>query len=580
MRTIRLLIAERQPLLVSHVRWTRPWASGRLSAERVRRDVPGTIRAVSPAPQMAGASLLGVGFDQRPQGEWEHMKRRADHLVTFGLIAVTVFVLLSTFLAPDPASFIRDRYDLLGLLLVSAVAQWRGTRAGVFFAVVTFAVLAVISAMRTNLSPGSSDLLLDLVVFLSIAVVQGVQSGHLRQRELVARENERRMSLLSGLSERLVPTGPSSALNESLKELGDLMKATKASLFLPDERGRLVPQAAGDAEWFSQRPEAAALVSRVFQRCSEWGGIGPCRPEQSDPTHEEGAGAAVPLASPRGPLGVLYVGGRAEGGAYETVELDFLGVTAEVVAAYLEREQLQKAVAEATALESSNRLKSSLVSSISHELKTPLASVTATITGLLEEEAMSDPQSREELLSATQDLRLLDERIGDLLDVSRLEAASWAPNLDWNDPRDVCSSVLSHVAVASRGRIKCVSPSELPIVRFDLVQLSRALYHLIENSLAYAPPDTPIVLGVSSSENHVRFYVEDAGPGVGPEERRVIFEKFRRGRAGSRVPGGTGLGLTIVSEIVRYHGGSIRIEDVEPHGARFVIELSREPQGE
>jgi len=277
---------------------------------------------------------------------------------------------------------------------------------------------------------------------------------------------------------------------------------------------------------------------------------------------------------------VLHVGGPIGGGRYKAAELDFLGVTAEVIAAYLEREQLQKAVAEAAATESSNRLKSSLLSSLSHELKTPLAAVTATITGLLEEGAAEDPQMREELLSATEDLRLLERRIGDLLDVSRLEGSGWAPNLDWNDPRDICSEVLAHVPASSRPRITCRFQPELPIMRFDLVHLSRALYHLVENALAYAPSGTPVVLGGSSSDDVVRFWVEDSGPGVRPEEKELVFEKFHRGEAGSTVPGGTGLGLTIASDIVRYHGGCIRIEDVKPQGARFVIELPREPQGE
>ena len=508
------------------------------------------------------------------------MRHRTDPLVAFGLISVTVIVLLSTFFAPDPASFVRDRYDLLGILLVSAVAQWRGTKAAVLFAVAAFALLVAISGLQTSLPPRSGDLLIDLFVFLNIAMLQGVQTGRLRKRELVAEENGRRMSLLSRLSERLVPTGSSSAVSESLQELGQLMKATRTSLLLPDGDGNLVPQGADADEWFSQRPAALTLASRVFHRCAEWGGMGPCRPEQDDPAEGDSGGASVPLASASGPLGVLHVGGPIGGGRYKAAELDFLGVTAEVIAAYLEREQLQKAVAEAAATESSNRLKSSLLSSLSHELKTPLAAVTATITGLLEEGAAEDPQMREELLSATEDLRLLERRIGDLLDVSRLEGSGWAPNLDWNDPRDICSEVLAHVPASSRPRITCRFQPELPIMRFDLVHLSRALYHLVENALAYAPSGTPVVLGGSSSDDVVRFWVEDSGPGVRPEEKELVFEKFHRGEAGSTVPGGTGLGLTIASDIVRYHGGCIRIEDVKPQGARFVIELPREPQGE
>src|SRR5450759_1537268 len=188
------------------------------------------------------------------------MRHRTDPLVAFGLISVTVIVLLSTFFAPDPASFVRDRYDLLGILLVSAVAQWRGTKAAVLFAVAAFALLVAISGLQTSLPPRAGDLLIDLFVFLNIAMLQGVQTGRLRKRELVAEENGRRMSLLSRLSERLVPTGPSSAVSESLQELGQLMQASRTSLLLPDGDGNLAPQGADAAEWFSQRPNALALA--------------------------------------------------------------------------------------------------------------------------------------------------------------------------------------------------------------------------------------------------------------------------------------------------------------------------------
>lgn len=501
---------------------------------------------------------------------------RPDYLLIFGLVGITAFILLSTLFAPDPASLVRDRYDILGILLVGVVASLRGTRAGLLFALGAFAVLAMLEFSNGSLEGMTADLLVDLFVFLGVALVQGVQSGHLRQREIAAEENQRRLSLLSRLSQRLVPTVGSSALHECLAELRDLMNASQASLFLVDDAGELVAQARDEAPWFAERPEAMALVERVFAGCVRSTGDEPCRPQQSDAKgRESGKAVAVPLSAAGGPLGVLYLS-EPERGRYDALELDFLRIAAEMIAAYLEGEQQQTAISAAAAEEAARRLKSNLVSSVSHGLKTPLAAATATVTGLLEEGTVRDDETRRELRSTIQDLKVLDERIGDLLDVSRLEATGWQPNLDWNDLADVCSSVLTRVPAASRTRIRCQFPSGLPIARFDLVQMTHALYHLVENALAYSPPDAPIVLSASSDAEFVRFSVEDSGPGVCEEERDLIFDKFQRGSAGSLVDGGTGLGLTIVSEIVRYHSGRIRVEDVQPHGSRFVIELPRE----
>ena len=502
--------------------------------------------------------------------------KRPDYLLIFGLIGVTTLVLLSTFFVPDPASFIRDRYDLLGILLVSAVASWRGTSAGVVCALGMFLLFMVVGVTKSAFAPSSGDLFVDLLVFLGVALVQGVQSGHLRQREIAAEENQRRMSLLSRLSERLAPAEGAPALHECLVELRVLMQASRASLFLADAEGDLVTQAPDEAQWFDERPDAMALVRQAFGQCADGSGAEACRPLQGDATGREGGrGAAVPLMASGSPLGVLYVSEPRQG-RYGPADLDFLGITAEMITAYLEAEKLESAISAAAAAEAASRLKSNLVSSVSHGLKTPLAAATATVTGLLEEGVVGDEETRMELSSAIEDLRLLDERIGDLLDISRLEATGWQPNLDWNDPADVCSAVLSRIPAASRPRVLCRFPSGVPIARFDLVQTTHALYHLVENALAYSPPDAPIVLSGSSNAQLVCFSVEDSGSGIRKEERGLIFDKFQRGSAGSLAHGGTGLGLTIASEIVRYHGGRIRIDDVQPHGSRFVIELPRE----
>ena len=502
--------------------------------------------------------------------------RRPDWILVFGLTGVTALVLLSTFFAPHPESFLRDRYAILGILLVSVVASWRGTRAGVGFALGAFLLFLVVALGKGDFARDSLDLFVDLLLFLGVALAQGVQTGHLRQREMVAALNQRRMSLLSQLSERLVPAASPAALHECLAELRDMMNATRASLFLADTEGELVAQVPGDVVWFTERPGAMALVNRVFARCAGGGGAGPCRPQLGDAMDQQGGGGvAAPLIASGDPVGILYVS-EPRSGRYSAVELDFLGIAAEMIATYLEGEQVQTAMSAAAAAEAVSRLKSNLVSSVSHGLKTPLAAAVATVTGLLEKEGTCDENTRRELSSASEDLRVLDERIGDLMDLSRLEAAGWQPNLDWNDPADICSSVLSLVPAASRSRVRCHFGSGLPIARFDLVHVTRALYHLVENALAYSPPDTPIVLTASSDARLMRFSVKDSGPGIPEEEREFIFDKFRRGSAGALAQGGTGLGLTIASEIVRYHGGRILIEDVQPHGSCFVIELPRE----
>jgi two-component system sensor histidine kinase KdpD len=222
----------------------------------------------------------------------------------------------------------------------------------------------------------------------------------------------------------------------------------------------------------------------------------------------------------------------------------------------------------------SDRLKATLVSSVSHELKTPLAAVTARITGLLEEGDTCDADRvRSELMAVSEDLGRLDSSIRDLVDVSRLESDAWRPKLDDYEIREVLGTVARRIPVAQRARVTFNVPDDLPGVRVDFNQWARAISNLVENALEYSPAGSPVAVGARVLGGDMLVWVEDRGPGVPEQEREQVFEKFYRGSTSGVAPAGTGLGLAIVKEIVRSHGGRVWVEDAGTSGARFVISL-------
>lgn len=237
--------------------------------------------------------------------------------------------------------------------------------------------------------------------------------------------------------------------------------------------------------------------------------------------------------------------------------------------------ELQAAASQADALREADRLKSAFISSVSHELKTPLASVTATVTGLLENDLEWNAENvRAELVSVDDDLNRLNDSIGSLLDLSRLEADAWLPQKDWYEFGEILGTALSRIPERQKDRIRLSVPGDLPPIHADFAQWARVLRNLLENALTYSGPDRPPVwVGVTAGEGELRIWVEDSGPGISSEEKARVFEKFYRGKASAAAPSGTGLGLAISREIVRFHGGRIFVEDVEPHGARFVVTL-------
>jgi K+-sensing histidine kinase KdpD len=206
--------------------------------------------------------------------------------------------------------------------------------------------------------------------------------------------------------------------------------------------------------------------------------------------------------------------------------------------------------------------------------------VTTTITGLIAGGVnLADADVREGLEAASEDLQTLERRIRELLDVARLEASSWIPRMEWNDIADLCATARSELQPGLRSRVSCAVPPSTPLGRFDFVQMSRALHHLMENAISYSPPESEVLVGADVDEGHLALWVEDRGPGVPASERSAIFEKLYRGAAAERFPEGTGLGLAVAAEIVRQHHGVIRVEDVDPHGARLVIDIPQDDDG-
>jgi two-component system sensor histidine kinase KdpD len=289
---------------------------------------------------------------------------------------------------------------------------------------------------------------------------------------------------------------------------------------------------------------------------------------------EEGPSLAVPLRSASCIEGVLYVGRHRQSGHFSSRQAQFVLLVGGLIAQFIERQRLEQAAVQLRALEQADLLKSALVASVSHELRSPLAAVAAAITGLISHADQVDPEYLvSELTSAADDLRTLDGRIGAILDISRLEAASWAPTPEWHDIGDLCQAVRSAVPAAARERVRIALPAQLPPAWFDFVQMGRVLHHIVENALDYSPPTSAVTIGAEVRSSCLALWVEDAGVGIPDSEKSLIFEKFYRGSSGGARTHGTGLGLAIASEIVKQHGGRIELEDVEPQGARFVIQL-------
>lgn len=240
----------------------------------------------------------------------------------------------------------------------------------------------------------------------------------------------------------------------------------------------------------------------------------------------------------------------------------------------LERAALTRAETRARVLEESDRMKSALLSSVSHELRTPLSTIKASVTSLLSSEVEWEMEARLDLLNAVdEEADHLNQLVGNLLDMSRIEAGALEPNRQWNLLSEIVDSALERMKRAVENyQVEVDISEELPLIPVDFMQLERVFINLISNSTKYAPEQTLIRIQACVDEDQLlRVQLTNQGPGVPAEHLNSIFEKFHRVTDADRVTG-AGLGLSICKGIIEAHGGRIWAENLAG-GFAFNIQI-------
>jgi two-component system sensor histidine kinase KdpD len=220
----------------------------------------------------------------------------------------------------------------------------------------------------------------------------------------------------------------------------------------------------------------------------------------------------------------------------------------------------------------SDALKTALLRTVSHDLRTPLASIKASVSGLRQSGAHYSEEDRAELLAAIEeDADRLTRLVTDLLDASRLEAGALAQDRRPQDLAELVDDVVRRLRPRLGDRPLTIDiPDSLPPVASDYAQIDRVVTNLLENAAVHTPPGSPITIKAQPAWGEIRLTVTDHGPGVPVADRERVFHPFERGRTGAR---GSGLGLAIARGFAEAHGGRLWVEDGPGGGARFVLAL-------
>jgi len=261
----------------------------------------------------------------------------------------------------------------------------------------------------------------------------------------------------------------------------------------------------------------------------------------------------------------------------------------EIERLYAELRDAFERASHAEALKQSEKLKSALLDAVTHDLRTPLTSIKASITTLLDEargrsngekSVALDPESKIEMMEVIdEESDRLNRFIGGLIDLARIEAGDLQLRRRWGAVEEIISTALSRAQPITRGhRIELDIEKELPVVRVDERAVSEVVYTLIDNAAKYSPKESPIsITAQRAGEGLIEMAVEDRGRGVPAELRERVFEKFfratRDGDVKTLEPPGTGMGLAIAKGIVEAHNGDIWIESGSAGGTRVVFTL-------
>jgi len=346
-----------------------------------------------------------------------------------------------------------------------------------------------------------------------------------------------------------------------------LFAVDRGAVFLPsgDDRLELTAESVGGD---TPRRASGAMARWAFRRGPNPDDLEPAPAVDRHRTY-------IPLRAGDRTLGIMEVGRKVDGSVLDASErgllISFAAQAALAVARSRGEEQRQRL----QVLEESDRLKSSLLNAVSHDLRTPLASIKASATALLLSDATWTPEeSREFAETIVHESDRLNRLVGNLLDLSRIESGALRPVLEWYDLQEVVDAALASLRPYFGGRriLVDVDPAIGP-VQLDFTRIESLIVNVLDNALKYTPANTSIEIRGWRGPGGVSLAVVDHGPGVPSAFRARVFERFFRAQEhGDRHPC-AGLGLAIFRGVAEAHGGSVRLEETPGGGATVVLSL-------
>ena len=435
---------------------------------------------------------------------------------------------------------------LLAILIVSAT--W-----GLRYAV-TMAIIATLLFNYFFLPPVGTFTIADpqnwvsLFAFLVTAVIASQLAERARREALDANRRRREVERLYAFSQQLL-------IADNVVELLNTLPRHVVESFGVDAAALFV---SGRSDIYRSGPASGPLDSERLKSVTARG----------DPMIESQRHLFfVPLR-----LGVRTVGALGiSGGMLSRETLEAVGSLAAIA---IERAGAVENLTKAEAAKEGEKLRSALLDSVTHEFRTPLTSIKASVTSLLSDAKLDSTQRRELLTVIDEESDRLNRLVGEAAEMAQLDAGGVELQREPHQIKEVIERALEESKQVLSGHpVEIVIPQQIPAVRVDLERMKEVLSHLLENAGKYSPAGTPIRITAESKDKRLTVNVSDRGPGIDDFEQALIFDKFYRGRDQRTRIQGTGMGLAIAKAIVEAHGGTIGVTSQLGSGSVFYFSL-------
>jgi two-component system sensor histidine kinase KdpD len=500
-----------------------------------------------------------VPIAQRQSGGWLMPSAYAGSL-GFVAVALGVGLVLQQFLAVSNIALV-----FLTAVLVSAIAY------GLWPAL--FACLISVLAYNFFFLPplytftiADRENVVALFFFALVAVIASNLTARVRAQAVTARERAKVTEDLYLFSRKL--TG--------VVSLDDLLWATahQIALMLKLRVVLLLPEGDSIAVRAGHPPEDSLDDADLAAAKWSWQHAQPAG--RGADTLPGAKRLFLPIRTGRGTVGIIGLDSDRPGPLLSPDQRRLLDALADQAALAIERVNLAQDIDRARLMTETERLRTALLTSISHDLRTPLASILGSATSLRTYRKNLDDAAQDELIQTIQtESERLNRFIANLLDMTRLESGAIMPKTEVTDLADVIGSSLQRAAkVLSAHIVKIELAPGLPMLKLDAVLLEQVLFNLLDNAAKYAPPDTEVLVRALRDNGYVQLEVLDEGAGIPPEDFERIFDKFYRVQAADRKRAGTGLGLAICRGFIEAMGGTIVARNrTDRSGAVFSIVL-------